>query len=71
MGCDSGGMLLAPRRRWSIVTTPTMGSDAGEVRQQGCRLLTAAGAEVRGVRVHRLQVVQTPNGWTATVVLAV
>jgi hypothetical protein len=54
-----------------MVIMPAMGSDAEEVRQQGCRLLSATGAEVRGVRGHCLQGVQTPNGWTATVVLEV
>ena len=31
----------------------------------------ALGADVKGVTLHRLQVVQTPNGWEATVVLDV
>ena len=31
----------------------------------------ALGADVKGVTLHRLQVVQTSNGWEATVVLDV
>jgi len=31
----------------------------------------ALGADVKGVTLHRLQVVQTPGGWEATVVLDV
>ena len=31
----------------------------------------ALGADVKGVTLHRLQVVQSPNGWEATVVLDV
>jgi SHS2 domain-containing protein len=31
----------------------------------------ALGADVKGVTLHRLQVIQTPNGWEATVVLDV
>jgi SHS2 domain-containing protein len=31
----------------------------------------ALGADVKGVTLHRLQVVQTPKGWQATVVLDV
>jgi SHS2 domain-containing protein len=31
----------------------------------------ALGADVKGVTLHRLQVVQTPTGWEATVVLDV
>jgi SHS2 domain-containing protein len=31
----------------------------------------ALGVDVKGVTLHRLQVVQTPNGWEATVVLDV
>jgi SHS2 domain-containing protein len=31
----------------------------------------ALGADVKGVTLHRLQVVQRPNGWEATVVLDV
>lgn len=31
----------------------------------------ALGADVKGVTLHRLQVVQTPNGWEATVILDV
>ena len=31
----------------------------------------ALGADVKGVTLHRLQVVQTPNGWEATVTLDV
>jgi SHS2 domain-containing protein len=31
----------------------------------------ALGADVKGVTLHRLQVVQTPNGWAATVILDV
>jgi len=31
----------------------------------------ALGADVKGVTLHRLQVVKTPNGWEATVVLDV
>jgi SHS2 domain-containing protein len=31
----------------------------------------ALGADVKGVTLHRLQVVQTPKGWEATVVLDV
>jgi SHS2 domain-containing protein len=31
----------------------------------------ALGADVKGVTLHRLQVIQTPTGWEATVVLDV
>ena len=31
----------------------------------------ALGADVKGVTLHRLQVVETPNGWEATVILDV
>jgi SHS2 domain-containing protein len=31
----------------------------------------ALGADVKGVTLHRLQVVQTANGWEATVILDV